>query len=112
MACYQATGFLNLFLCVLKLKLTFCCPACPTVRKDKLDVLGSRHVFLAKSEDKQDTTNPEDSAAAGELESVFRCSMLPAEYYMEMMHSLSAIGIVDVSPAQGPHDMPCLPMSF
>ena len=37
-----------------------------------------------------------------ELESVFSCSMLPVEYYMEMVHSLSCIGIVDASPAQGP----------
>ena len=75
-----------------------------TVRKEKLNVLGSRHVFLAKSADdsQQGDNQPgDDPAEAGELESVFSCSMLPAEFYMEMVHSLSAIGVVDVSPAQG-----------
>lgn len=57
---------------------------------------------MTKSTD-ADNSKAEDAAAeAGELESVFSCSMLPVEYYMEMVHSLSAIGVVDVSPAQGP----------
>ncbi|CAK8987498.1 unnamed protein product, partial [Durusdinium trenchii] len=56
-------------------------------RKDKLDVLGARHVSLAKPADdasERGTSEPDGSAGAGELESVFSCSMLPQEYYMEM----------------------------
>ena len=76
---------------------------CPIVRKDKLDILGSRHVFIPANSSQQGDGQPaEDAAGAGELESVFSCSMLPVEYYMEMVHSLSCIGIVDASPAQGP----------
>ena len=76
-----------------------------TVRKDKLEVLGGRHVFLTKAADATGpgTSEPDDCAGSGELESVFSCSMLPLEYYMEMVHSLGAIGVVDVSPAQGPN---------
>ena len=75
---------------------------CPIVRKDKLDILGSRHVFIPANASQQGDGQPaEDAAGAGELESVFSCSMLPVEYYMEMVHSLSCIGIVDASPAQG-----------
>ena len=60
-------------------------------------------MFLAKAADgsQQDTSQPDDSTGGGELESVFSCSMLPVEYYMEMVHSLGAIGVIDVSPAQG-----------
>lgn len=55
------------------------------------------------AESSQDNSSqpPDESVATGELESVFSCSMLPVEYYIEMVHSLSAIGVVDVSPAQG-----------
>ena len=77
-------------------------------RKEKLDILGSRHIFLAKAddnvaEDSKTTRQPvaEEVMGDGELESVFTCSMLPLEFYMEMIHSLSSVGIVDSSPAQG-----------
>ena len=79
-----------------------------SLRKDKLDVLGARRVSLAKPADdasERGTSEPDGSAGAGELESVFSCSMLPQEYYMEMLHSLAAIGVVDASPAQGPNNV-------
>lgn len=60
-------------------------------------------MFIPANSSQQGDGQPaEDAAGAGELESVFSCSMLPVEYYMEMVHSLSCIGIVDASPAQGP----------
>ena len=43
----------------------------------------------------------EEMVGTPELESVFSASMLPMEYYMEMIHSLSAVGCIDASPAQG-----------
>lgn len=63
---------------------------------------------LAKAADASEqgaSGDPEGSAGAGELESVFSCSMLPQEYYMEMLHSLATIGVVDASPAQGPNNV-------
>ena len=49
-------------------------------------------------------TNKKDeqaAAASPDLASVFSCGMLRMEFYMEMIHSLDSIGVVDMSPGQG-----------
>lgn len=40
-------------------------------------------------------------AALGDLESVFSAASLPVEFYQEVLHSTSALGVVDATPGQG-----------
>ena len=70
--------------------------------RKKLEVLGDRHVVLSNDDDATAAdAKPEETAALGELESVFSAASLPVEFYQEVLHSTSALGVVDASPGQG-----------
>ena len=78
-------------------------------RKEKLEVLGDRHVVLSNDDDTTPAdAKPEETAALGELESVFSAASLPVEFYQEVLHSTSALGVVDASPGQGEMLKACL----
>ena len=65
-------------------------------------MLGDRHVVLSNDDDTTPAdAKPEETAALGELESVFSAASLPVEFYQEVLHSTSALGVVDASPGQG-----------
>lgn len=62
-------------------------------------MLGDRHIVL--HEDDAADGKTEETAALGDLESVFSAASLPVEFYQEVLHSTSALGVVDATPGQG-----------
>ena len=79
-------------------------------RKEKLEILGPRHVVLTKADSDADEGDEVIVADSGAVESVFSQGMLPLETYQEVLHSMAAMGVIDASPAQGEMLKACLTM--
>ena len=77
--------------------MSLCCHG----RKEKVEILGTKRTVSA------DPITPAQPPADNE-ETVFSCSLSPAELYQELVASYSATCVVDVSPGQGELLKACL----